>query len=68
MASNLVKCPRCGWLHEAVEVAGGLLEIVPCPFQPKDDVSHTKDLDRPRGVVIVDIGEEVGVNPCDLSH
>ncbi len=69
MTANMVKCPLCGELHEAVAV-DGLIDttIIPCPFQPRDKAVLVGDALHPRRVVIIDIGEEVGSNLCDLSH
>lgn len=61
MIANFVKCPYCGWLHEA-RVVDGLVDttLLSCPFQPKNKVTLVGDESSPRGVVTIELGESLG--------
>lgn len=59
MAANMVMCPRCGELHEAREILG-MIEVLSCPMQPRNEVLMIGDSDSERGVAVIRLGEPVG--------
>ena len=59
MTTDLIPCPACGLLHEATTMDLGI-ELIPCPFMPKDKAVCIGNPDSPRGIAVLDLGEPVG--------